>query len=64
VAIGAGMVAFGAVFLIWGMAALVAARRVGAIGMLGGSVLLLFGAGFVVGGLYVVARNLRQQGVL
>jgi len=64
VIVGAGMVVFGAVFLIWGMAAVVAARKTGAVGMFGGSVLLLFGAGFVVGGLYVVAKNLRQRGVL
>ena len=64
VAVGAGIVAFGAVFVIWGMAALVATRRIGTVGMFGGSVLLLFGAGFVVGGLYVVVKNLRQRGVL
>ena len=64
VVVGTGMVVFGAVFLIWGVAAVVAARKTGAVGMFGGSVLMLFGAGFVFGGLYVVVKNLRQQGVL
>ena len=64
VAIGGVMVALGAVFLFWGMAALVAARRAGAVGTFGGIVLLLFGAGFVAGGAYLAVKNLRQQGVL
>lgn len=64
VGIGVGTVVLGVVFLVWGTVALVAAGRSGATGMLGASVLLLFGTGFVVGGLYVVVKNLRQQGVL
>jgi hypothetical protein len=64
VAVGGIMVAFGAVFLFWGIAALVAVKKTGAIGTFGGSVLLLFGIGFVSGGVYLVVKNLRQQGVL
>jgi hypothetical protein len=64
VIVGGALVVFGSVFLIWGLAALVGARGSGAIGALGGSVVLLFGAGFVFGGMYVVVKNLRQRGVL
>lgn len=64
VATGGVMVALGAVFLFWGMAALVAARRTGSVGVFGGAVLLFFGVGFVAGGMYLVVKNLRQQGVL
>jgi hypothetical protein len=64
VIVGGALVVFGSVFLIWGLAALVGARGSGAIGAFGGSVVLLFGAGFVFGGMYVVVKNLRQRGVL
>ena len=64
VIVGSGLVIFGSVFLIWGIAGLVAAKGAGVAGMLGGTVMLIFGAGFVFGGMYVVVKNLRQRGVL
>ena len=64
VTIGAAVVVFGATFLILGIATLLRTARTGIVGLLGGSVLLIFGAGFVAGGVYVVIKNLRQQGVL
>jgi hypothetical protein len=56
--------AIGAVLIVWSMAALVGARRSGAIGVTGGLILLLFGAGFVTGALWLTVRTLRQRGVL
>ena len=54
----------GAVLVMWGVAALVMAPKTGQIGLIGGLVLLLFGAGFIGGGLWLAERTLRQRGVL
>jgi len=64
VVVGAGMIAVGAVFLIWGMAAAAGARTTGSVGVFGGLVMLLFGGAVAFGGVYVVVKNLRQRGVL
>ena len=54
----------GAVLVMWGTAALVTAKRTGQIGLFGGVVLLLFGAGFIGAALWLAERTLRQRGVL
>lgn len=54
----------GAVLTVWGLFALAAARRTGALGALGGGILISFGLGFVAVGGWMVFRTLRQQGVL
>lgn len=54
----------GIVFIMWGIAALATARRTGQIGLFGGVVLLLFGAGFIGAALWLAERTLRQRGVL
>ena len=54
----------GAVLVMWGVAALVTAKRTGQIGLFGGVVLLLFGAGFIGAALWLAERTLRQRGVL
>ena len=64
VAAGTIVVVLGVMFVTWGVVALVRSRGSGVAGVFGGSVLVMFGGGFVVGGLYVVLKNLRQQGVL
>jgi len=56
--------AIGAVLIMWAMAAIVGARRTGAVGWAGGLVLLFFGAGFVAGAWWLTVRTLRQRGVL
>ena len=56
--------AIGAVLIVWSMAAIVGARRSGAVGLTGGLILLFFGAGFVTGALWLTVRTLRQRGVL
>jgi len=63
IASGALLAVIGCVLIIWGVAAFVAIRRAGAVGAFGGAVLLLFGAGFVVGGVWIGTRHLRQRGV-
>lgn len=66
VALGAALVlgAIGGVLIVWAMAAMVGAPRSGATGIAGGLVLLVFGAGFVFGALWLAYRTLRQRGVL
>lgn len=54
----------GAVLVMWGVAALVMAPKTGQIGLIGGLVLLFFGAGFIGGGVWLAERTLRQRGVL
>jgi len=56
--------AIGGVLIIWAMAAFVGAQKTGATGVIGGGVLLVFGAGFVFGALWLAVRTLRQRGVL
>jgi len=56
--------AIGAVLIMWAMAAIVGARRTGAVGWASGLVLLTFGAGFVAGAWWLTVRTLRQRGVL
>jgi hypothetical protein len=58
------IVVVGLVLAIWGAVALVAARKTGATGALGGVVLITFGIGFVGVGVWVAFRTLREQGVL
>ncbi len=64
VAIGSVVVVIGLMFVVWAVTALVGAAKSGVVGVFGGSVLLIFGVGFMGGGVYVVVKNLRQQGVL
>jgi len=54
----------GGVLIIWAMAAMVGSQKSGATGAVGGLVLLVFGAGFVFGALWLAYRTLRQRGVL
>lgn len=56
--------AVGAVLVVWSMAAFVGARRSGPVGVTGGAILLLFGAGFVAAAWWLTVRTLRQRGVL
>lgn len=56
--------AIGGMLIIWAMAALVSSPDSGATGMIAGMVLLVFGAGFVFGALWLAVRTLRQRGVL
>lgn len=58
------MVALGAVLLVWGIAALVGSRRTGAVGSFAGTGLLLFGAGFFGGGVWMAYQTLKRRGVL
>jgi len=63
VAVALVCVVIGSVLIVWGMAAI----RAGAgetVGVMMTVILLVFGAGFVFGGLYVAARTLRKRGVL
>ncbi len=64
VAIGGVIVALGIAMLVWAGLGLASAGTSGIAGVFGGSVLLVFGLGFVGGGVYVVVKNLRKQGVL
>lgn len=66
VAIAAALMLFclGVVMVIWGMAAIVGSRSSGATGVTGGSILLMFGAGFIGAAAWLVVRTLRQRGVL
>ena len=61
---GAILAAIGAVFVVWGIAALAATRRVGATASLGGMILGIFGLMFFSVGAWIVFRTLRQRGVL
>lgn len=56
--------ALGLVLVIWGVAAVVGSKTTGVVGSFGGTVLLVFGAGFVAAALWLVVRTLRQRGVL
>ena len=56
---GALLVVIGCVLVVWAVAAFVASRRAGAVGAFGGAVLLLFGAGFVAGGIWTGTKHLR-----
>lgn len=58
------LVLVGGVLIVWGMAALVSSSTTGMVGTLGGSVMLLFGAGFTGAAVWLAIRTLRQQGVL
>ncbi len=66
VAIAAALMLFclGVVMVIWGMAAIVGSKSSGATGVTGGSILLMFGAGFIGAAAWLVVRTLRQRGVL
>ena len=56
---GALLVVIGCVLLVWAVAAFVASRRAGAVGTFGGMVLMMFGAGFVAGGVWIGTKHLR-----
>jgi hypothetical protein len=64
IATGMGLMALGAVLLIWGMAALVGSRQTGSLGQVGGLGLGFFGAFFMGMGLWLIYRTLKQRGVL
>jgi len=64
VAAAAVLGAVGVLMLIWGVVAIVGASRSGAMGWLGGGILVAFGIGFVGVGGWIAFRTLRQQGVL
>jgi hypothetical protein len=63
-AAGAVLVAVGLVMTVWGIFAISATSRAGALGSLGGGILLAFGLGFVGVGGWMAFRTLRQRGVL
>lgn len=56
--------ALGAMMIMWGMAAFVAAKGAGSQGTIAGSVLFLFGAGFIGGAIYLAVKSLQKRGVL
>ena len=56
---GALLVVIGCVLIVWAVAAFVASRRAGAVGTFGGMVLMMFGAGFVAGGVWIGTKHLR-----
>ncbi len=58
------LAALGGVLVIWGVAAIVGSSRTGAVGATGGSVILLFGGGFIAAAVWLTLRTLRQRGVL
>ncbi|HSK48733.1 MAG TPA: hypothetical protein VLA05_12140, partial [Coriobacteriia bacterium] len=66
VAIGSGLVlvALGGMLMIWGIAALVGARRTGWIGQVTGGGLGMFGVFFLGMGVWMLYRTLKQRGVL
>lgn len=64
IAAGAVLVAVGIVIVVWGVFAISAASRTGALGSLGGGVLVIFGLGFAGLGGWIALKTLRQQGVL
>lgn len=61
--VGFLMMVLGAVILIWAMAAFMKPDA-GQVGTTGGSILLLFGAGFIGGGAWFIYRGLKKRGVL
>lgn len=63
VVVGFLMMVLGAVMLIWAMAAYMKPDA-GQVGTTGGSILLLFGAGFIGGGAWFIYRGLKKRGVL
>lgn len=63
VAVGVGMAVLGAVMIVWAMAAFLKPDG-GATAKTGGTVLLLFGAGFIGGGAWTVVQVLKKRGVL
>jgi hypothetical protein len=63
-AAGAVLALVGTVLTVWGVVAVSAARRTGALSALGGGVLVVFGLGFIGVGGWMAFRTLRQQGVL
>lgn len=66
VSIVAGMVlaATGLIMTVWGVFAIAATGRTGALGSLGGGILVAFGLGFSGVGVWMAFRTLRQRGVL
>jgi hypothetical protein len=64
IGVGIGTLLLGLGLVMWGAAAMASARKTGAVGVIGAAIMLMFGAGLVTGGLYVVVKNLRQRGVL
>jgi hypothetical protein len=66
VVVSAGVVlaSVGGVLVVWGAFAMAAARGSGAMGLLGGGVLVVFGCVFFGVGLWIALRILRQRGVL
>jgi hypothetical protein len=54
----------GLAITVWAIVAFATLGKSGARGMTLASVLMLFGLGFAGGGIWVVAKTLRQQGVL
>jgi hypothetical protein len=63
-AAGAVVASVGLVMTVWGIFAISATSRAGALGSLGGGILLAFGLGFVGLGGWMAFRTLRQRGVL
>jgi hypothetical protein len=62
--VGAASALIGLVLMTWGLIGVAAPKKVGAAPVFLVGVPLIFGIGFVVGGVWVVIRSLRQQGVL
>jgi hypothetical protein len=62
--VGAASALIGLLLTVWGVVALATPKKAGAGGAFLVTGLLLFGIGFLVGGVWVVFRSLRQQGVL
>jgi hypothetical protein len=63
-AAGAVLASVGLVMTVWGFFAIAATARAGALGSLGGGILVAFGLGFVGVGGWMAFRTLRQRGVL
>lgn len=61
--VGFLMIVLGAVIMVWAMAAFMKPDA-GQVGTTGGSILLLFGAGFIGGGAWFIYRGLKKRGVL
>jgi len=61
---GAVLVGVGLVITLWGVFAMKATAGTGAIGSMGGGILVLFGLGFCGAGAWIAFRTLRQRGVL
>ncbi len=54
----------GSVLVVWGLAALFKAKDGGAVAMIGGFTLLVFGGLFVGVGMWMAVKSLKQRGVL